>query len=70
MLLSQLILDEDMDGSAISAGLGSGPGPDWLKDVVPKVGWRLKVHNALKELYHQAQGVPKEWFYLLLTRQV
>lgn len=47
--------DEDMDGAAISAGLASCPGPDWLKDVLPRVGIRLKVHNALKALYHQVQ---------------
>ena len=47
--------DEDMDGDAISAGLASCPGPDWLKEVVPKVGVRLKVHSALKALYHEAQ---------------
>ena len=47
--------DEDMDGDAISAGLASCPGPDWLKEVVPKVGVRLKVHSALKALYHETQ---------------
>lgn len=33
-----------MDGEAIAVG------PDCLKDVVPKVGLRLKVYNALKSL--------------------
>ena len=65
-----------MDGSAISAGLGSGPGPDWLKDVVPKVGWRLKVQRIVSsstgehKRYPCRSLVPKEWFYLLLTIQV
>ncbi|SMN12479.1 hypothetical protein SPBRAN_1134 [uncultured Candidatus Thioglobus sp.] len=45
-----------MDGSAIALGLASTPGPDWLKDVVPKVGQRLKVHNALRALYAGVSG--------------
>ena len=44
-----------MDGNAIAVGLASGPGPDWLKDVVPKVGQRLKVHDALRALYLECQ---------------
>ena len=44
-----------MDGSAIALGLASTPGPSWLKDVVPKVGQRLKVHNALRALYSVCQ---------------
>lgn len=39
-----------MDGSAISIGFASSPGPDWLKDTVPKSGLRLKVYSALRAL--------------------
>ena len=39
-----------MDGNAIVFGLGSSPGPGWLKDVIPTLGQRLKVHNDLKVL--------------------
>ena len=39
-----------MDGNAINFGLASAPGPDWLKDVVPTLGLRLKVHNSLRAL--------------------
>lgn len=49
------ISDEDMDGDAVAVGLASSPGPDWLKDLVPKVGVRLKIHNALRSLYLQCQ---------------
>ena len=42
-----------MDGSAIAYGLDSSPGPNWLKDVIPKVGTRLKVHHALSQLYKE-----------------
>ena len=40
-----------MDGEAVIAGLSSSTGPDWLKDVLDKVGVRLKVHSTLKMLY-------------------
>ena len=36
-----------MDGEAVYFGLASNPGHDWLKDVIPKLGLRLKVHLAL-----------------------
>ena len=39
-----------MDGKAISIGISTSPGPDWLKDVVRKVGLRLKVHKELRQL--------------------
>lgn len=40
-------VEQDLDGNAVTFGLGTSPGPDWLKDVVPTLGLRLKVHNAL-----------------------
>lgn len=36
-----------MDGKAIAFGLATAPGPDWLKDLIPALGLRLKVHNSL-----------------------
>ena len=45
-----LILDQEMDGNAVVFGLASAPGPDWLKDIIPTLGQRLKVHNDLKSL--------------------
>lgn len=44
-----------MDGNAILMGFASCPGPDWLKDVVSKVGLRLKVYSALRALHQQSQ---------------
>ena len=44
-----------MDGKAIAFGLASAPGPDWLRDVVPTLGLRLKVHNALCSLVSPSQ---------------
>ena len=44
-----------MDGDAILMGFASSPRPDWLKDIVPKVGLRLKVYSALRNLHLQSQ---------------
>ena len=46
-----------MDGAAIAIGLASSPGPTWLKDVIPIVGTRLKVHNALVRLCNNCSQV-------------
>ena len=40
--------DQEMDGEAICAALASTPGPDSLRDVVPKLGLRLKVYRVIK----------------------
>ena len=40
-----------MDGKAIAFGLATAPGPDWLKDLIPTLGLRLKVHNSLRSWY-------------------
>lgn len=45
-----------MDGEAIATALGSCPGPDCFKDVVPNsLGARLRVYGALKNLCEQSQ---------------
>lgn len=44
-----LIVDQDMDGEAVTAALATTPGPDCLKDVLPKLGQRLKVYKAFQE---------------------
>ena len=48
-----VILEQELDGSAISMGLASSPGPDWIKEIVPLLGVRLKVHNALRALFNE-----------------
>lgn len=40
--------EQEMDGEATVAAFATRSGPDCLKDVVPKLGSRLKVYNALK----------------------
>ena len=49
------VTEQEMDGSAISFGVASTPGPDWLRDVVPVLGLRLKVHNRLRSLVASCQ---------------
>ena len=49
-------VDQEMDGAAITAGLASGPGPDWLKEVVPKVGLRLKVYGCIRSFFTPSQA--------------
>ena len=71
-----------MDGNAIVAAFASTPGPDCLRDVLPKVGQRMKVYMAMKrmmEVYktisvlpmHQlnfrVQGLSRECASLLFT---
>ena len=50
-----------MDGEATVAALATCSGPDCLKDVVPKLGSRLKVYNAIKvaanKAYEQRVGM-------------
>ena len=48
VLDSLAFADQEMDGEAIVAALATCSGPDCLKDVIPKLGSRLKVYNALK----------------------
>ena len=50
-----MCIEQDMDGEAVSAAFGSTPGPDCLKDVVSKVGSRLRVYKALRSLYEKYQ---------------
>ena len=37
-----------MNGEATVAAFATCPGPDCLKDVGPKYGYRVKVYNALR----------------------
>ena len=46
-----VILENAMDGEALLTLIGLTPGPDCLKDLVKKVGLRLKVYKAIKVLY-------------------
>ena len=43
-----------MDGEALLAAFGTHPGPDCLRDVLPKFGQRIKVYNCLKGALREA----------------
>ena len=45
-----LLPDHDMDGLAIAAAFATTPGPDCLKDVLPKLGQRLRIFQNLIEV--------------------
>ena len=42
--------ENEMDGEALSTLLAAVQGPDCLKDLVPKLGVRLKVYKRIKML--------------------
>ena len=37
-----------MDGEAVVSAFAACPGPDCLKDIVPKLGQRLKVYHCIR----------------------
>ena len=56
-----------MDGDAIVLGLASCPGPDWLKEIIPKAGQRFKVHRLLSSLCTdtELQVSVARWFEIM-----
>ena len=42
-----------MDEDSLCTLIGIIPGPDCLKDLVPKVGVRLKVYQCIKAIYNK-----------------
>ena len=62
-----------MNGAVISAAFGSSPGLDCLRDVIPKVGQRLKVCAALKGLLETSDVhnyIDIKYNYLLICRMI
>lgn len=51
MCVLSFYADNEMDGESLVTLIGSKPGPDSLKDLVQKVGLRMKLYKAIKELY-------------------
>lgn len=52
-LVPFISLENEMDGEALSTLIGIIPGPDCLKDLIPKVGVRLKVYQCIKAIYNK-----------------
>ena len=42
-----------MDGESLVTLIGIMPGPDCLKDLIPKIGGRLKVYRSIKACYDE-----------------
>ena len=42
-----------MDGDSLATLFGTIPGPDSLKELVAKVGLRMKVYKMIKALYNE-----------------
>lgn len=54
-----------MDGDALATLLSLTPGPDSLKELVSKVGLRIKVYKVIKSLYDK-ESVSEKLRCLLL----
>ena len=49
-----------MDGDALMTLVGTSAGPDCLKELIPKVGARVKVYKHIKACYNEDM-VSKIW---------
>ena len=47
-------LENDMDGEALRTLFGHTSGPDSLKDLVPKLGLRLRLFKEMIDLYNSS----------------
>ena len=63
-LLYMYHLEQEMDGEAICAALASSPGPDALRDLIPKVGVRLKVYRAIRSVLDQQYVLQVGCFFM------
>lgn len=52
-MLFVLLIANAMDGDALVTLVGLTPGPDSLKELVSKVGLRMKVYKVIKSLYNK-----------------
>ena len=57
-----------MDGEATAAAFATCSGPDCLKDVIPKLGARLKVYNALKLVLNKQKVLA--YFHMIAYSQI
>ena len=47
------VVENEMDGEAVGTLLAAVQGPDCLRDLIPKLGVRLKVYQRIKMFYDQ-----------------
>ena len=64
--------DNEMDGESLEALLGTSQGPDCLKELITKLGIRLKVWQRIKTLmvYSQAPLVSQIGQYVCIVSSV
>ena len=48
-----LNIEHEMDGESLMTLISVTPGPDCLKDLIPKIGIRLKVYRSIKGCYDE-----------------
>ena len=46
--------DNDVDGDTLLTLVGLTPGPDCLKELIPKIGTRIRVYKIIKACYDGA----------------
>ena len=56
-MLSSYTADQEMDGEAICTALATCPGPDSLREVIPKLGVRLKVYRVIRSALEKQYNV-------------
>lgn len=50
--------DNKMDGESIKALLATEKGSDCFKDLIPKLGVRLRIYKRIKSFYFNQTGAP------------
>lgn len=53
---SHFSIDNEMDGESLEALLASNAGPDCLKELVPKLGVRLRIYKRIKSSFVEASS--------------
>ena len=51
------VVDNEMDGESLETLLGTSQGPDCLKELISKLGIRLKVYQRIKALCIHGQSI-------------
>ena len=46
-------IENEIDGESLATLIGIVPGPDCLKDLIPKIGIRIKVYHHIKAYYDE-----------------
>ena len=58
--MRSIFTDNEMDGESLEALLADTPGPNCLRELIPKLGVRLRIYQRIRLLYSsrsQAQDI-------------